>query len=149
MCFICSFCCRFPSVGEPRLCAVGLMQMGHSSLAPIGCSPLSVEKSSTESHTSSRSQPLEILEASFPPIVTHSTPASAIGSRCVTEGTESGRSRAKSTSSEKQLFDDEQKFVLLQDHRAYIHVGIPEAKIFIIDTAGVIHHISNSTYART
>lgn len=35
------------------------------------------------------------------------------------------------------------------DHRAYIHVGIPEAKIFIIDTAGVIHHISNSTYART
>ncbi|KAL8272473.1 hypothetical protein Esti_003596 [Eimeria stiedai] len=35
------------------------------------------------------------------------------------------------------------------DHRAYIHVGIPEAKIFIIDTAGVIHHISNTTYART
>ncbi|KAL8433796.1 hypothetical protein ACSSS7_003642 [Eimeria intestinalis] len=43
----------------------------------------------------------------------------------------------------------EKVFLLVNDHRAYIHVGIPEAKIFIIDTAGVIHHISNTTYART
>lgn len=38
---------------------------------------------------------------------------------------------------------------LSQDHRAYVHVGVAEAKVFIIDPSGVIHHINNSTYART
>ncbi|KEP63819.1 UNVERIFIED_CONTAM: LNS2 (Lipin/Ned1/Smp2) protein [Hammondia hammondi] len=35
------------------------------------------------------------------------------------------------------------------DHRAYVHVGVAEAKVFIIDPSGAIHHINNSTYART
>ncbi|EDL43327.1 hypothetical protein, conserved [Plasmodium vivax] len=34
------------------------------------------------------------------------------------------------------------------DHRAYISVGVPEAKVFIIDNRGIVHHV-NSTYAKT
>ncbi|KEG01139.1 hypothetical protein YYE_04174 [Plasmodium vinckei vinckei] len=34
------------------------------------------------------------------------------------------------------------------DHRAYISVGVPEAKVFIIDNNGIVHHV-NSTYAKT
>eukprot|EP00922_Rhytidocystis_sp_ex-Travisia-forbesii_P040178 GHVS01059772.1.p1 GENE.GHVS01059772.1~~GHVS01059772.1.p1 ORF type:complete len:582 (+),score=85.09 GHVS01059772.1:794-2539(+) len=34
------------------------------------------------------------------------------------------------------------------DHRAYVHIGVPEGKVFIIDPRGVIHHV-NTTYART
>eukprot|EP01056_Protomagalhaensia_sp_Gyna25_P000259 Protomagalhaensia_sp_Gyna_25__258@NODE_1121_length_2171_cov_9_004221_g890_i0_p1_GENE_NODE_1121_length_2171_cov_9_004221_g890_i0NODE_1121_length_2171_cov_9_004221_g890_i0_p1_ORF_typecomplete_len487_score42_16LNS2/PF08235_13/2_1e94Acid_phosphat_B/PF03767_14/0_047_NODE_1121_length_2171_cov_9_004221_g890_i06482108 len=34
------------------------------------------------------------------------------------------------------------------DHRAYVHVGIPEARIFIIDPTGHVHHV-NRTYAKT
>jgi len=34
------------------------------------------------------------------------------------------------------------------DHRAYVHIGVPEAKIFIIDPLGVVHHV-NSTYAKS
>eukprot|EP00920_Eleutheroschizon_duboscqi_P004430 GHVT01010195.1.p1 GENE.GHVT01010195.1~~GHVT01010195.1.p1 ORF type:complete len:296 (-),score=55.79 GHVT01010195.1:1040-1927(-) len=34
------------------------------------------------------------------------------------------------------------------DHRAYVHVGIPESRVFIIDPKGTIHHV-NTTYART
>jgi len=34
------------------------------------------------------------------------------------------------------------------DYRAYTSVGVPEAKVFIIDTKGLIHHC-NTTYART
>ncbi|CXH99104.1 HAD superfamily protein, putative [Plasmodium berghei] len=34
------------------------------------------------------------------------------------------------------------------DHRAYISVGVPEAKVFIIDNHGIVHHV-NSTYAKT
>ncbi|EEA07141.1 lipin family protein [Cryptosporidium muris RN66] len=34
------------------------------------------------------------------------------------------------------------------DYRAYSHVGVPEGKIFIIDTKGTLHHI-NRTYTKT
>eukprot|EP01069_Polyplicarium_translucidae_P000980 Polyplicarium_translucidae@DN1473_c0_g1_i1.p1 len=34
------------------------------------------------------------------------------------------------------------------DHRAYVHIGIPESKVFIIDPNGTVHHI-NQTYAKT
>lgn len=34
------------------------------------------------------------------------------------------------------------------DHRAYVHIGIPEARIFIIDPTGHVHHV-NTAYARS
>lgn len=34
------------------------------------------------------------------------------------------------------------------DHKAYTHIGIPEAKVFIINHEGVVHHV-NSAYAKT
>ncbi|EZG55244.1 LNS2 (lipin/Ned1/Smp2) protein [Gregarina niphandrodes] len=34
------------------------------------------------------------------------------------------------------------------DHRAYVHVGVPEARIFIIDPTGHVHHV-NRTFAKT
>ncbi|XP_055388531.1 uncharacterized protein LOC129617183, partial [Condylostylus longicornis] len=34
------------------------------------------------------------------------------------------------------------------DHRSYVHIGCPEARVFIIDTKGKLHHV-NHTYAQT
>eukprot|EP00917_Polyrhabdina_sp_WS-2016_P013017 GHVP01028656.1.p1 GENE.GHVP01028656.1~~GHVP01028656.1.p1 ORF type:complete len:568 (-),score=74.78 GHVP01028656.1:3986-5689(-) len=34
------------------------------------------------------------------------------------------------------------------DHRSYVHIGVPEAKIFIVDPKGTLHHL-NKTYAKT
>ncbi|AFZ81441.1 LNS2 Lipin/Ned1/Smp2 domain-containing protein [Theileria equi strain WA] len=34
------------------------------------------------------------------------------------------------------------------DHRAYVSVGVPESRVFIINTSGIIKHV-NSNYART
>lgn len=34
------------------------------------------------------------------------------------------------------------------DHRSYVHIGIPEARVFIVDPKGTLHHV-NTTYAKT
>jgi len=34
------------------------------------------------------------------------------------------------------------------DHRAYVYIGIPEGRVFIINNSGVVHHV-NKTYAKT
>lgn len=35
-----------------------------------------------------------------------------------------------------------------QDHRAYVHIGIPESRVFTVDPKGVLHHI-NATLKTT